>query len=270
MEFGEDDLFIFCGRVVGTFEVDLQETVEEDLGRLDGEFLAPAVGSDLDVGAEYAGVGHLGSDGPLPDEGIELALLRRTFDIGILNIGRTDGLVGFLGALAVGLVLADLGILLAVVLSDELLGRIDSQAGEVGRVGTHVGDQTAFIQLLGDVHGRADREVQLAGGLLLEGGRRERGGRETDAFLALDVADGEGGSDAVLQEFPCILQSFETGIQGGFHRHVRRRSFRMEEGVDTVVGFFVECHDLAFPVDDQPQGDALDAAGAELRLDLAP
>ena len=44
----------------------------------------------------------------------------------------------------------------------------------------------------------------------------------------------------------------------------------MEDGLYLIIRFAAESHDLLFPVHDQAQGDALHAAGGELRLDLAP
>ena len=44
----------------------------------------------------------------------------------------------------------------------------------------------------------------------------------------------------------------------------------MEDGLYLIIWFAAESHDLLFTVHDQSQGDALHAAGGELRLDLAP
>ena len=66
-----------------------------------------------------------------------------------------------------GLVLACLHVLRAVVLGDFLLGHAESELRKVDRVGTHVGDFSGFVELLRDAHGVGDRETQFASGLLL-------------------------------------------------------------------------------------------------------
>ena len=101
--------------------------------------------------------------------------------------GGADGLVGFLGA---G-VLAGVGgrgsghELFAEACGYDLAALLLGYGGYVGGVGSHVGDEAggafdthvdAFVKLLGDQHGLAGSEVELAGGFLLEGGGGE--GRE--------------------------------------------------------------------------------------------
>ena len=88
--------------VVRAFHVELEEAVEQDLGGLEAEFLAPSVRSDLHRGVQHPGICHLGSDSPLPDEGVELLLLRGSFNLRVGDEGRADCLMGFLSALAVG------------------------------------------------------------------------------------------------------------------------------------------------------------------------
>ena len=147
--------------VIVTLHIHLEETVEQNDFAGSGELLVGRGDANVDVGAFELCVGHLGGDGAFPDEFIEAAFIGRTLDGMLVKIGRTDGFVGFLGALGLGLVLACLHVFCAVVLGDFLLGR------EVHGVGTHVGDLTGFVKLLCETHGVSHRESQLAGGFLL-------------------------------------------------------------------------------------------------------
>ena len=183
---------------------------------------------------------------------------------------RTDGLMGLLGSLGLGPVLAGVGILLAELVDDELLRGAEGEGGEVRRVGTHVGDQTALVEGLRHPHRRPDREMKFPGSLLLEGGRRERGGRDPGALLLFHRVDPVGGADAVLEEALGLLQGVEAGVQERLDLHGRGRPFRMEDGLYLIIWFAAESHDLLFPVHDQAEGDALHTAGGKLRLDLAP
>ena len=270
VEFGEDQVALFGLLVVPAFQVHLHETVEQHLGSLDGVALAPAVGGDADGGVHHAGLAHLGGDGALPDQLVELLLLRGPFDGRVLDIGGTDGLVGFLRPLGLGPVLARVGIFLAEIVEDELLRRVQGQGGEVRRVGTHVGDQTPFIERLRDAHRGAHGEVELPGSLLLEGGRGERRGREPGSFLLFQGFDPVGSAHRVLEELPGVRHRLEAGVQQGLDLHAGRGPFRMEDGLHLIIGNAAEIHDLLLAVHDQAQGDALHAAGGELGLDHPP
>ena len=101
-----------------------------------------------------------------------------------LERGRPDRLVGLLGALRLGLVDPALGHRerRPVALADDLAGLAHGHAGDRRRVGPHVGDEPdmavrrvdALVQPLGDRHRPLRAVGQLAAGLLLERGRRER------------------------------------------------------------------------------------------------
>ena len=93
------------------------------------------------------------------------------------ELRRTDGLVGLLGTLGLGGISSRaLGIGLAIFLSDDLLSFLKRSACQGDRIGSHVGDETnpvavvvhALVQPLGDAHGVASRESELAVRLLLE------------------------------------------------------------------------------------------------------
>ena len=88
-------------------------------------------------------IGHLAGDGALPDEVVEAALLGRTLNGGAEHVGGTNGLVGFLRSLGVGVVVAALVVVVAAHEFGDDGGRgVEAEFGEVHRVGTHVGDES--------------------------------------------------------------------------------------------------------------------------------
>ena len=267
-EVWQEDFFLVRLFVVAAFQIHLHESVEKQLDRLQAIEFGPFVGGNLEVGVHDPAFGHLGGHGPLPDELIELFLLGGAFDGDIFYIGGPDGFVGLLGAFGLGAVLARVGIGFSEILQDELLGRPKGQAGQVGGVGSHVSDETALIERLRHPHGGGNREMELPGGFLLEGGRGEGGGGNAHAFFLFHGTDAVDGADAVLEEGPGLVFGGKAGIQGGFHLHVG--AFRPEGGFHAVEGLRTECHDFFFAVHDEAEGDALHAAGAQLGLDFPP
>src|SRR6478736_898803 len=101
---------------------------------------------------------------------------------------RANGLVRFLSVL--DLVLVDPRSLRQVLLAIELADR--AACGRNGRlrqrraVGTHVRDETVFVEALRGAHGARRREAQLATRLLLQGRGHERRCRAAPIGLTLD------------------------------------------------------------------------------------
>ena len=120
-------LLVIGRLVVGSLHVELEEAVEEHLGRLDIELLLALVRVDLDGGVEDACVSHLRGHGALPDKVVKLLLLGGAFDGGILYEGRAYGLVRFLRALGVCAELARMRVFLSEIVKDELLGRAEGE-----------------------------------------------------------------------------------------------------------------------------------------------
>ena len=123
--------------------------------------------------------------------------------------------MGLLRALAVGLELACLGIFRAEIFGDEFLRRAEGQGREVRGVGSHICDETALVETLGHPHRQTYRETQLPRGLLLESRGRERGGREARGLFLLHIGDREFRPDAVLKEFPRLVDCLEFRVEDG-------------------------------------------------------
>ena len=203
---------------------------------------------DHDGRAVEFGADHLRSYGALPDQVVEFLFGRGAFDRLAVDIRRADGLVRLLGLLALG----------------QFLLR------EVYGVGTHVGDETLLVEVLGDGHRLRNGHAQLAARLLLERRGRERRCRETLCGFLFGFRHGECGADATAEECLGLGLRFEA-----------RREFGLEDGLFGVVGRVELCHDaeigcraegddLALALDDQPYGDALHAARRQRRPHLLP
>ena len=115
----------------------------------------------------YLRISHLRGDGAFPDQFVESFLLTGSIDRSLIHIGRADSLVRFLCSLGMGVVGAWLAVFASIYLDDFILAGIGAEGGEVDAIGTHVGDASAFVQLLGNHHGLAHGESQLSGSLLL-------------------------------------------------------------------------------------------------------
>jgi hypothetical protein len=150
---------------------------------------------------------HLAGDVPLPDDPVELRLVRFQV-LGDLvgrahRVGGADRLVGLLGGLVaareeVGL-LGQVGV--AEGLADIRAGHLDGLAREVRRVGPHVGDQArgplardvhALVERLGGAHRALGAEAEPARRGLLQRARDVGGARPRAGPLGLDAPDRVG------------------------------------------------------------------------------
>ncbi len=179
--------------------------------------------------------------------------------------------------------MALLEVFLAVGCGDFLRNSLQCHLREIERVGTHVGDEThralardvhALVELLGDGHGAARRHIELARGLLLQGGSGERQRGRALLVRALDVRHGKGlvadvGDDAVH-----LLAGGRLDLFAVFSVIVRFkgpvRCFVGEVSVERPVFLRDKGGDLLLAVIDHAHGDGLHAAGGELRLHLSP
>ena len=262
---------------------------------------------DLDAG-EHAdrrrvaeSVGHLRGDRALPDQVVQGQLLLRQGTSHLARraevvAGGTDRLMRLLGALRGGAIQARrLGHGLGPVeLGGLLAGGANRLAGQGRGVGTHVGDVTGLVEGLGGAHRRGRVPVQLARGLLLEGRRREGGGRAAAVGLARHRVDDRGRSVGQrlcvgvgrglvevenaglggLRAQLALLGKVRAGrdrvaVHGGDARAeslARRRESRVDR---PVLGAHVR-HALTFPGDHEARGHRLHAAGGQGRADLAP
>ena len=146
------------------------------------------------------GIGHLAGDGTFPYQLVETGGLAVEAGTVLPKIGRPDGLVGLLGTGSLGLILAYFYILLAIGLANLTGGSGNGFLRQVGGVGTHVGNQPVFIELLCQPHSLRYRIAQLTRGFLLQG----RGGKGCSrALLArffLQVGNGKNRLFTLFQK----------------------------------------------------------------------
>ena len=135
---------------------------------------------------------HLRRDGALPDELVELVLIRIEEPAHVLGVARgrrrPNRLVRFLRVLGLRRVAARLvgQILGAEALGDDAANLVERLVGERHGVGAHVADQTdgafadvdALVEPLRDGHRALRAEAELARRFLLQRRGRERRGRD--------------------------------------------------------------------------------------------
>ena len=243
----------------------------------------PSLGFDLYRVVDLFGGSHLAGDESIPDETIELELLRRQ-GVGdgvgsVGDIGRTDGLVGLLGALAGTVAVGRRGHEgLAIRVVDELARVVLGFLRDIHRVRSHVGDQSdeisvaqvnAFKQLLRNLHGAFRRVVQEAAGGLLESAGDKGRIRTLDARRAGDARNPVVHPLALQCGSQCVGELsrgyFRLGaIQAGQVRlqFGRRGVLGAENGIEIPVFDRLEGLDFTLAFHNQPQGDGLDSAGA--------
>ena len=255
--------------LIGRFSIDFQETLEQNHLAVGHKLLVAPWHRNGDGGLFGLGVAHLAGEGALPDQ------LVQTLGEGVAGNGMvghrrgTDSLVGFLRADGFGLVFAGFGVFSAVQLHNLFFGGGQCEGGEVHGVGTHVGDVTGFVQLLGHYHGFAHRETEFAGGFLLQGGGGKRRCRRFLAGVFLHRFGHEMGAFAVLQELHGILFRLKAGVE-----------LRIELLFALLVGREATYHavgraglelvDFAFALHNQLDGNRLHTSGRQLRFHLAP
>ena len=206
-----------------------------------------------------------------------------------------DGLVGLLRVLDLRRVDAWLcgEVALAEELGDLLAGRGDGLRGQGHRVGSHVGDEALFVELLCHGHGALRGEAELAAGLLLHRGGAERLVGTARVGLRLHRADPQrGGAERLGERLGRGLVEHERvaagqltrgvevtalGDAGALHLGEARRKVAgvavgagVERDVQVPVGGGDEGDALALLVDDEPGRHGLDAPGGQPGHDLLP
>ncbi len=276
-------LFLFLDGVVLVLVVHGIEAGEHH--RLAGrpeQVVFPAHG-EIDGYRVEPGGRHLGSDRPLPDHFVELALLvvqeRRDGFRRARNRRWPDRLVGLLRVLG-GAAVFDRRfrqVVGTVVLGDVATHLGDSVLRQRDRIRSHVSDETgddpphahAFIETLRDFHRAVGRESELAHRLLLQGRSGEGRRRRAQFALLLDLVDARFAAAMGLEEPADLL--LPRGIADGELVEL----FCVEMGelrgegdaallaveVDRPVFLALEALDLELALDDEPQGRALHAAG---------
>ena len=256
--------------VVRRLGVEAQEAVEANHLARGDELLLRARHVDDNRRAVELGADHLRGDRALPNQVVEPLLGRRALNRLAVDVRRTDGLVGLLGPLGLGLVVIPARVLLTVELDDLLLALGQRLLREVDRVGTHVGDETLLVEVLRHGHRLRDAHAQLAARLLLErrGGERRR--REALCGLLLGAGHREGGVDAAAQERLGLLARLEARRELGLEERLVGVVGGVELRHDAVVGGRMEGDDFTLALHEQPYGNALHAARRERRPHLLP
>ena len=186
-------------RLVAALLVGEQEAAERDHGAGRRELgRAPVARGAGDAHRDglAARVRHLRGDRPLPDQVVDVELVRRQLAAHLVGraelvAGGADRLVRLLRVLHLARVLARLGRdgLRAVQLARLVAGGGERRLGQRRRVGAHVGDVAVLVEALRDAHRLLRAEPKLAARLLLQRRRHERRRGAARVRLLLDRAD---------------------------------------------------------------------------------
>ena len=250
-------------------------------------------------------IGHLAGQRALPDQGVQLELVGRHFGgdfsrIAEMRARRSDTFVGFLRARRLrGVLLGRIGqVLFAEVPRHRFTGGRDRLLRQRHRIGTHIRDETVFVQPLRGTHGLARAHAKAIAGRLLQRGRGERRHRTATVRLGFHRRDGErrifqrsrdrirvrfvqlhdvvfdagGGQLAIIAE---ILGTGQTTAAKRHHARIERNIVavgvgRFQRGGDIPIGGTHERHALTLTFHDQTGGHGLHAARGQARTDLAP
>ena len=261
-----------------------------------GEFTGVAIGgvrSQTHADGDTGGIGHLRRERSLPDHAVQGEFLAVEFRPQALRraerCGRADRLMRFLSVLDLRRELLGrrVEVVGAVLAGDRGASGLHRLVGQHDVVGTHVGDEAALVQALGDAHHLRRRQAQLAAALLLQRGGHERRLRRRAVRLLLHRAHRERGAvEAVGQRTcPCFVE------RDGLGRHLTLRVEvlacgdpvavdRHELGVERRFGGGTEIDvpvvggdvrdAFAFALHDQTHRRALHTAGREPTVDAAP
>ncbi len=187
-------------------------------------------------------------------------------------------------------------VLRAVQLADLAARRTDRRARQGRGVGTHVGDEAVLVEPLRHRHRGRGAHAELPARLLLEGGGAERRVRRAAVGLRLDRAhvvrrvpqavDERLGAVTVEVDDLALGGRLQQavgaevgaagdpgavdGVQLGREHPLVVLAAGVEGALEVPVGREPERHPLPLPVDHQPGGDGLDAAGREAGHDLLP
>lgn len=92
--------------IVAALDIYTQEAVETYHLATGRKMVGACRGRDIYSSTVDTRIGHLRSDGTLPDKGIQASLLQRSFNFGHMYISRTYSLVGLLGTFGISMITA--------------------------------------------------------------------------------------------------------------------------------------------------------------------
>ena len=230
--------------------------------------------------------GHLAGDKAVVNEAVEAELVAGQGGFDGLGAARdvrgADGLVSVLRGLAA---LVDVGLGgqegLAVGALDHFAHRGERFIGDAGGVRADIGHKAlqafpcqfhALVELLGDLHGLAGVEVELARGLLLQVGGGERRGGHFAALALFDGAHAVRPLAGAREQRVALLAGVYVHFFAVFAVKARGqlRAVDHEASGDVVIFLGQEGVDLIFAVADHLRRHGLHAAGGEALFYLRP
>ncbi len=237
---------------------------------------------------------HLAGDEALPDQRIEPVLVPVQVVPDALRCPedrcRPDRFVGLLRGFGAGLVEGWLlgHVFVTVVAGDVFPRLVLCLPGHIGRVSTHIGDETdrvalaqrdTLVQRLGGAHRLFGGEAQSSRRLLLHGAGGVWWRGVSAPLTLLDLEDGVHGllelSDdglrvhLVFQIHILVMDTQEVSLEGG--RQFLCGCFLFgEQRIDRPVLDGDEVLDLPFPVDDEAHRDGLNPSSGQTAAHFVP
>ncbi|MPM89012.1 hypothetical protein SDC9_136120 [bioreactor metagenome] len=175
-----------------------------------------------------------------------------------------------LSSLTFGGELTGFGILFAVQFCNRLFCSTNCHFGEVYGVGTHISDETGFVEVLCRAHGLAQRKTQFAGCLLLQGGGCEGGRRSPLALFLFYRCNIELCPFAFFQYVQSLLFVVKAMGYLGLHQSRIIGTCGMEHALYLELRFGGKLLNLPLPLHYEPEGNGLDPACREFWLDFFP
>ena len=200
------------------------------------------------------------------------------------NIGRSNCFVGLLRGSLAFIEVGFFGkIFRTVAVAHKCTAFIQRGLGNVERVGTHVGDEPAFIEFLRNAHRARRRVAESTGSRLLKRAGDERWPRTTRNLLGDHIADFQCAAvQFLLDAFELLLRLDRPGQQLAIldtdrlavdarqlnGKRVEWSLLLADFRADREIGFRFKVHDLIFALADEAQRHGLHAADTLRAADL--
>ena len=293
---GQEHFLALKGRigVITALDVGAKEAREIDPFATGSE--AGLAGAEIDRQHGQPGFRHLAGDGAFPDEVVhrQVAAFQPRFSRRAEALaGGADRLMGLLRIAGLGAELPRplAQILLAVEALHTAAGGADRLIRKMNRIGSHVSDETAFVEALGAAHRLPRREAQLAVRLLLQRAGGERRHRLSHRWLLFHRIHGPGRglnrcsqrAGLLLRQQPHLAARLETA--GAFVEvvtagdsaaaHMGELGFKTAAGM-LELGFEIPVAAAAkgppgpFPLHQQADSNRLNPPGREPPRHLFP
>ena len=169
VHFGKQLLLFFIIFFVVALTINAEETIKlHNLSCRNKTFVSIGANTDFNGCSLQLCIGHLARNSTFPNKAIETFLLNSTRYFLVVHVCRANCLMGFLRSLSTGMISAAFVVLFPRHLLNHWAASVQTQVAQIHRVGTHIGDKTAFVETLCHAHRLCNGEPKFARCLLLQ------------------------------------------------------------------------------------------------------